>query len=89
MSIVCGENGRIWVDGPLRVGDIAKVTLPGETPWAEVVEVISARRFVGAICNHCLLVEEHGYDYQDELVFQVIEDEERWWAEPAKPKDLN
>jgi hypothetical protein len=81
MSIIAGEHGeRVEIDRPLKVGDIVKVCLPAidekereaigdravESPWAEVVEVLSQDRFLGRIDNH---TTHPRYKVNDRVVF--------------------
>jgi hypothetical protein len=82
---------------PLKLGDFVKVQLPAptpdgltESPWAEVVELMSDGRWLGRIANP--LMEEHGVDYGDCVVFERTDDGSHWWWEPVEtptPKALN
>ena len=53
----------------MEVGEIYKVHLDGESPWAECVEVKSHGAWVGRIDNDLICGDEHGYSYQDLVEF--------------------
>ena len=64
-----------------------KVTLPGESPWAEVLEVFHDGTWVGRIDNHLLgslpdwsddPAKRHGYRYNDVVYFR--QDDNGLWV---------
>jgi hypothetical protein len=87
MPIICTDEGRTWVERPMRIGDVVKVTLGSSTelpecPWAVVTDIGYNGSFRGRITNELLLTSEHGYSRGDEVTFQVTETENTWIAEP-------
>ena len=54
----------------MKVGDSMKVVLPGESPWAEVVEVFPDGRWLGRIDNHLVCGDMHDYCKDDLVLFE-------------------
>jgi hypothetical protein len=56
----------------MKVGDIEKVLLPGESPWAEVIEIYPDGSWLGRIINLLLGGQDgfgdHNYSVDDLVV---------------------
>ncbi len=51
-------------------GDLVKVYLPGEAPWAECLAAHREKGFwVGCLDNHLTATEDHGLAFGDLVVF--------------------
>lgn len=55
------------------IGDIVKVTLPGESPWAECVGYSDEGGWMGRIDNHLMLGYQHGLEVHDVVRFHEWE----------------
>lgn len=57
----------------MKVGDMEKVSLPGEAPWAEVIEVYADGTWLGRITNNLLCGQDgfgdHNFSANDYVVF--------------------
>jgi hypothetical protein len=66
--------------GPVDVGDRVKVMLPGESPFADVIEVLPDGNWIGELNSHAML-GDHGYDNGDLVLFSQQDfNGNIWWA---------
>ncbi len=80
--------GQVSVGGSrvtreLEIGDHVKVVLPGEAPWAEVLE-IRGEGFLGRIDNHPAS-DLHDYRFGEKVWFVV--DEHECWSPAGRMSD--
>ena len=69
--------GQVYASGvrvtrPLRRGDSVKVWLPGESPWATVLEIRDGG-FLGRLDNHPAS-DLHGYRFGQNIWFTLQDD---------------
>jgi hypothetical protein len=68
MTDMCAQQ----VERGIRVGELVKVSLPGESPWAEVIEIYPDGTWLGRIDNHLWggnAVVDHDYKFGDLILF--------------------
>jgi hypothetical protein len=69
-----------------EVGDLVKVYLPRETPWAECVAVHPDGTWDGRADNHLVFTHEHGFCFGDVVRFAPSPETPRCpWAPAGLP----
>lgn len=58
--------------------EFVKIFLPGETPWARIIQCISDDRLIVSIDNDLVNTCVHGFSYGDEVVVCRVEDSDGW-----------
>jgi hypothetical protein len=51
--------------------ELIKVFLPGESPWVKFVRSTSETTFIGKIDNNLINTEQHGFNFGDEVEFEL------------------
>lgn len=54
----------------MKIGDIIKVHLPGESPWAQCVAIHDDGTFNGRIDNNPVALDLHSYKFGDVVRFK-------------------
>lgn len=56
--------------GDVAIGEMAKVWLPGETPWAECMGTKPNGTWIGRLDNDLVNTAVHGFKFNDVVTFR-------------------
>lgn len=70
----------------LRVGDLVKVYLKGESLWVKVIKVGRCNTFLGEINNNLVNTQGHGLSFGDRVTFHLVDygDFKCWEVSPDR-----